>query len=287
MSIDEYADFQKAIGADLVNIAGVWWRKVRPFFYQPLSLFLEAAPDSIRPPSRAWIGGYKHMVPSEHMANSRMNYFIWDNVHEYSMERLNPKIRRSIRTGEKSITIKPVDDFNEFITSGYQAYVSFQSRTKYTYLRERTDKRHFINWAKILYRYPAVKILGAYYQGTLCAIEISYLIDNVLFDATFFSNTEHLKYRVSDVMVHTLREGAAACPRVKCIYKGQVTGQSGLDEFKLTRGCKIVSKPAYYKINPIAHYFVEKLMPNEYRKLIGEIAVDIDGRQEDPSTTHG
>jgi hypothetical protein len=74
---------------------------------------------------------------------------------------------------------------------------------------------------------------------------------------------------------------------VKYIYKGQVTGQRGVDEFKLLRGCKIISKPAYYQINPIAQYLVEKLMPNEYKKLIGEIDIDLDEREEEPSTTHG
>jgi len=282
MSIDEYADFQQAVGADVVKTAGVWWRKTRPFYYQPLFPLLEAAPDTIRPPFQATIGGYKHMVPSGHMANSRMNYFIWDDVHEYSIETLNRKKRWSIRDGMKSVAIKPVDDFEEFITSGYQAYLSFQSRTQYHYKTERIYKGQFKKWAEILFRYPAVKILGAYYKGTLCAIDISYLIKNVLIEATFFSNTEHLKYKVSDVMVHALRESAAACPGVQCIYKGPVTGQRGLDEFKLMRGCKIVSKPAYYNINPISRYLVEKLMPNEYKKLTGKMDFVADRKEDTP-----
>jgi len=287
MTIEEYAEFQKAIGADVINIAGVWWRMARPFFYQPLFPLLEAAPNSIKPPFQARIGGYKHMVPSGLMANSRMNYFIWDNVHEYSLEKLDRKKRWGIRDGMKSIAIKPVDDFDEFITSGYQTYLSFQSRTKYHYKTERIYKGQFKKWAEILFRYPAVKILGAYYKGTLCAIDISYLINNVLIEATFFSTTEHLKFKVSDVMVHALREGAAGCPRVKYVYKGQVTGQRGVDGFKLMRGCKIVSKPAYYQINPIAQFLVEKLMPKEYKKLIGEIDIDLDEREEELSTFHG
>ncbi len=275
MTIDEYAEFEKANGADVVNVDGIWWRKVRSFYYQPLFPLTVIEPRPVKLSFKTALGGYKHMVPHEHMGNSRMNYFVWDDVHAYSLDALNRKDRWNVRSGMKSITIKPVIDRDEFKTSGHKAYLSFYSRTGYNFKSERTQKEHFNAWADMLFSHPKIKVLGAYHEGNLCAVDISYLVEDVLIEATFFSDTDYFKYKVSDIMVHVFRESAAACPEVNFIYKGHVTGNKGVDGFKLMRGCKIISKPSYYRINPVAHYVIKNFMAKEYGKLTGALTGDV------------
>jgi hypothetical protein len=179
----------------------------------------------------------------------------------------------------KHFSISIVKDIEEFVHSGYTAYCSFYSRTPYTYKNERTDRDHYTKWARTLFRFPKVRILGAYYGGELSAIDISYLINDVLIEASYFSKKEHLKYQVLELMIHALRERAAISANIKYIYKGTLTGLSGIDNAKLDRGCRIVSKPAFYRVNPVVLVVTKSFMKKEYGKLIGSLGSD--GTQDD------
>lgn len=269
MTIDEYADFEIAGGATVTRVDGIWWKAVRPFFYQPLFPFQEIVPNRKKPPLGAMFGGFQHLVPSDGMANSCRNFFIWDDVRNYSIETLTANRRKATKKGLRYFSIQELTDRDEFIAAGYPVYRSFYERTKYDYKKERTGRDYFTRWAQTLYRFPKLKIIGAYRDRELAAIDISYLVENVLIEATFFSKTEHLKDHVVDVMAHAVREKAASCPRIAVLFKGFVSGHKGVDESKLIRGCTILSKPAYYRLNPAAHYVLTTFMKNSYEKLLG------------------
>jgi hypothetical protein len=274
MTVEEYADFEIANGTEAVRVDGVWWRSVRPFFFQPLFPFLELLPHSAKPPRSAFFGGFQHLVPDGETANSQKNFFIWDDVAGYSLSALNHTRRSSIKKGMRHFSIREIADREEMVSAGHSVYRSFYERTGYRYKKERTDKDHFRQWASALYRFPKVKLLGAYHKGELCAVDISYVVQDVLIEATFFSKTEYLQYRVADAMVHTLREMAAASGNIRFIYKGPVTGLRGLDESKLIRGCKILSKPAYYQLHPLALFVLSTFMKQKYEKLVGHRDID-------------
>jgi hypothetical protein len=272
MSIDEYAKFEIANGEDLINVDGIWWREVRPFFYQPLSPFLELRPFSTPLPPAAFLGGFQHNVPAGSMANSVRNFFVYDDVSGYCVEKLRHQRRSAIKKGLDVFSIRPIEDVAEFISAGYPVYRSFYERTRYRYKKERIDKKHFARWARLLYRFPKVKVLGAYCRSELCSIDISYLVEDILYEATAFSKTEYLKQCVVDVMVHTLRSSAAGCPGIRAIYKGVVTGHANLDYSKLMRGCRILSKPAFYRLNPFAYIVLRIFLKKYYEKLLGTMS---------------
>lgn len=69
------------------------------------------------------------------------------------------------------------------------------------------------------------------------------------------------------------RSTAAACPAVTAIFRGVVTGQINVDYAKLMRGSKIVSKPAFYRLNPLAYTVLKLFLKNYYKKLLGTMAV--------------
>jgi hypothetical protein len=216
----------------------------------------------------ALIGGYQHVVPSTAMANSCRRFVVFDEPQSYSLGQFKHHHRANIKKGLKHFTIKEVS-LQEFINQGYPVYLSFYARTKYSFKEDRRDEVRFAGWAKTVYAYPKILVLGAWLEDKLAAVHISYHVEDIVMLATFFCTTDALRLRVSDVVMHALRERAALCPDVTCLYMGTVSGQTGIDDFKLGRGAKIVSKPAFYSVNRIVLPVIKTFMRPSYQRLIG------------------
>lgn len=147
----------------------------------------------------------------------------------------------------------------------YDVYVSFYRRTKYNYLKERVNNKYFAAWATNILKYPQTVIIGAYHHNKLSAVSISYLIEEEIFYAPFFSDVGGYKMHVGDFMIHIVRE-AASLPDAKYIFMGMVTGHKSLDGSKLMKGYKLVKMPAYYRINPMVLVIAKTFMKNRYKK---------------------
>jgi hypothetical protein len=268
MTIDEYAIFQRANGTKVVKINGVWWVEIRPFFFRPLLPYAAIYPNSKQYPLKSLIGGFQHVVPSGVAANSHLNFFFFDELQGYSFNKLSDKRKNAIRKGLKNFSVKQIDDVAEFINDAYDIYVAFYNRTKYSYQKKRLNRIFFSSWAETLFDNPKILIIGAYHDNKLSAVNISYLVEEVIFYATFFSSTQSLQLQVTDFMIHIIRE-AAASSNAKYIFMGMPSGKRSLDKSKTMRGCKLFKMPAYYKINPIALFVARVFMKNSYNKLIG------------------
>jgi hypothetical protein len=270
MTIDKYAAFQRANGMKLAKVGGIWWAEVRPFFFRPLLPYAEICPNSDKYPLKSRIGGIKHAVPLGQKSNSRMNFFAFDDLQNYSLNRLKDKRRNEINKGIKHFSAKRIEEAEEFINEAYEVYTSFFKKTSYNYLKKRLDKEYFSIWAKRIFDYPEIMVIGAYNNQRLAAISLSYSIENVIIYATYFSNEVGYKLQAGDFMVHTVRE-AAALTEAEYIFMGMVTGQKSLDDSKRIRGCKLLSQPSYFRINPIILLMAKAFMRKSYDKLIGMI----------------
>jgi len=271
MTMDEFAMFQQSEGLKVVQLDGIWWVEIRPFFFRPLFPFAAIDPQSKRYPLKTLVGGYLHAVPDGVSANSTMNVFVYDDLKSYSLSSLNSKRRKATTTGIKYFTARSLSDVDEFIDSGYDVYISFQKRTNYSYKDERVNRQAFTEWAKNLYRNPKVHKLGAYHNNRLSAIEISYLVEHIIIGDTLFADDTGLKLNVTDFLYHTLRE-AAAHSDAQYFYLGLPTGVKSLDQSKLSRGCKLLRMPACYEINPVTLSLVKVFMKSSYQKLMEIIA---------------
>ncbi len=271
MTIDEYAELEQANGTPVVQVNGFWWRKIRPFVYQPLFPFYGMDPHFISPPRNSSIGGFRCVVKNHEMANCTMSYFLFDDIREYSLDALNKHRRWSIRKGLSHIELRIVSDIDEFISYGYKAYLEFYKRTAYSYKKDRQHLDVFTKWAEILFRFSKIKILGAYYEGKLSAISVSYLVEDIIYIATFFSNNECMKLHVTDLVIHTIRQKAAESSLARYIYFGHVTGIKNLDKSKLLRGCKLIELPAFYHVNLLTHFALKFFFPCEYSKFVGKL----------------
>jgi hypothetical protein len=266
MTLDEYAALQRATGAKVLKVQGTWWIEPRPFFFRPLFPFARITPQARNYPARSLLGGVLHLVPPETAANSRMQLFLYDDPGGYCLEQMAAKQRWVIKKASESFCARRITDLDHFVDQASGIYRSFYDRTGYFYKRERLNRERFAAWARSFFDQPKTVIMGAYHKERLSAVDISYRVEDVIIDDIFFSDTQSQSLRVTDFLVHTLRESARGTD-VRFIFRGFPTGKQTLDDSKVNRGCRIVTFPAYCKINRMALYLGKAFMSESYRKL--------------------
>jgi hypothetical protein len=267
MTVDELAAYQKACGVKVVKIMDTWWIEPRPFFFRTLFPMAEIHPEFNKYPFQHVIGGVLHLVPAGVASNTNMKLFLYDRLKEYSLDKMAAKQKWVVKKSMENFQAKRITDLNEFIATAFPLYQSFYDRTKYSYKKERSQTAIFAAWAKTLFEFPKIMITGAYHQDNLSAVDISYQIQDLIIDDVFFSDTQSQGLRVTDFMVHTLRD-AAASSDASYLFRGFPCGKQTLDESKIRRGCKIFKIPAYCKVNPVALYVGKLFMNESYRKLM-------------------
>jgi hypothetical protein len=275
MTIQEYAAIEMAFGQKIVNLNNVYWRRVRPFFYRPILAFVEYPPESVAIPRASFLGGAQHVVPRPEIANSSVDFLMFDDLQRYSSDSLDYNRKRQIRLASKHFVVRPIYEIEEFKDKGYKAYLEFYERTHYSYRSERRKESHFFAWADTLFRFPKAIVLGGYSNTDLNAISVSYLVEDVLIYATFFCTTESLRLYVSDLMLHSIREWAAEVQNIRYIFTGMYKAGKGTVDFYLLRGCKIIRKPALYRINRLTLVLLRTLMPKQYERLCGHYELPI------------
>ncbi|HPG40673.1 MAG TPA: hypothetical protein PLP19_16265 [bacterium] len=268
MTLDEYALYQQANGVHTSKTDGVWWAEVKPCFYRPLLPWTVVKPGSVNYPPKYHIGGIQHAIPQEIPGNSYINLFFLNDLQNYSLESLCHKRRNQVKKGLNHFTSKQITDSREFKEQAFQIYVDFYHRTHYGYKKDRLHRDHFNAWADTLFANPKILILGAYHQDKLSAVNTSYQVEDTIIGSSFFADTTSLSLGISDFFMHTIREIAASSDAASIFY-GWATGEKGLDDFKLIRGCELEKLPARYQINPFIHYTAKLLIKNKYLKLCG------------------
>jgi hypothetical protein len=277
MTVEEYAAVETAFGEKVVKWKNTYWRRVRPLFYRPLIPFTELPPIAAGSPVVSLLGGFQHVVQEPKIANSSMNFLMFSDVQRYDLGSLDYNRKRQVKIASKQFEIRPIGEPRELAERGHPVYVSFLDRTGYGYKSERRDYKHFLNWAETLFQYPKAVILGGYRGDALCAVSVSYLVENILFYATFFCDDDSLRLNVSDLMLHTIRELAAQHDAVQGLYAGIYEGKRGTTDFYRLRGCMVISKPAIFRTNPVALLLLKNLMPLKYQQLIGDFKVSDEG----------
>jgi hypothetical protein len=275
MTLGEFADFERMQGERIRQSYGVLWRQVRPFFYRPLLPFAECSPATVRQLfGHCSFSGFQHAVPEGRTGNSWLNLLLFQDVSNYSVKTLDYNRKRQVKLAAAQFTIRPIADPAEFKNDAYPIYLSFYRRTAYGFRADRQSPQGFGRWAAQLFGSHKALVLGAYREGKLAAVSVSMLVEQTLLYSTFFCDDVSLRLYVSDLMLHVVRESAAACPQVKQIFAGMYKGGKGLDDFYLLRGCKLVRKPAHLHLNPSARFILQRFLPRQYQQMVGDIKVD-------------
>jgi hypothetical protein len=274
MTVEEFAQIRRSFGDRVISANGLFWRQIRPFLFRPLLQYREYPPQTVTGPRLAYVGGLQYAVPPETQSNSFLNLLIYDNREPYSLDVLKKEERRQIRRATEVFTVSLMTDVEEFESKAFGVYRSFYDRTQYEFKSERRDKKKFSWWAHALFQHPKVIVLGAYNQNReLAAIGVWYLVEDTLTYSTFFCESKSLKLHVPSLMLHVMREAAAACPGVRQIFVGsyKFSMAAGVDNFYLLRGCKLVRKPAWLQLNSVARICLKRFAPEQFSRLVGNI----------------
>jgi hypothetical protein len=192
---------------------------------------------------------------------------VYDELQDYTLGSLGQTQQRMTVRGLRTFSIRRITDLSEFVNDAHGIYLSFYERTGYRYKKERVQIEHFTRWSQALFTFPQVVVLGAYHQGRLAAIDVTYRVDDVIVDDVFFSDTASQQLRVTDALLHAIRESAAASD-AQYLYMGLPSGKRSLDASKIMRGCKVLQKPASLRINTFSLFLAKRFRRESYDKLV-------------------
>lgn len=268
MSIGEYAAYERATGAVIAEAGGVFWRRVRPFFYRPMQPFLPLELNSVQPPRPARWGGWQCVVTDSARANSAMAFLMFRNAENYCLDELEKKRRWEVRTAKRFFSVRLLACAEELYPA-HEVFVEFQRRTGYRYRSDRVNPQRFYQWAQEVFRHPKVKVLGAFTGPCLQAVGIVHRVGDTMNFSTFFAASEALRRHVASLMLHVVRVLAAEPPSVHRVFAGMKKWgtDASVDEFYLQRGCELKVLPAFYHVNPLVCCLLRLLRPDQWRRL--------------------
>ena len=268
MSLSAYAQQQGRLGAKVIHRHGVYWRRVRPFFYRPLLPVLEFSTPVVQTPV-AWPGGFQYVVAEGLQANSTMNFLMLDELNNYSLESLTHKRRQLIKRAAQQFQVRSLQDPESLKAQGHSVYLSFYQRTRYTYKQDRISYKVFCRWIDTLFSRPETILLGGYGPNGLAAISTSYWVDHTLVYSTLICESDALHKNLGELMFHEVRQLAANHSGIRQIYVRNYHGGNSLDQYYLYRGCQLVRKPARLEIPRPFHALLRWILPRKYELLLG------------------
>jgi len=225
---------------------------------------------SVRPPRAGLLGGWQFAVKDHCQANSRMAFLIFPDAAQYGLEHLDRWHRRQVRKAISNFEVRRVTNPGELV-GAYDAYLDFYRRTRYAYRADRVRPERFAEWAEAVFRHPKSVVLAAFAHGKIEAVAVCQPVEDTLIYAAFFSTEAAFALQVGSLMLHAVRTIAAQAKGIQQVFAGmrKVGGQACIDEFHLQRGCKVVVKPAWCRLNPIARITLRLLSPQRYAQLLG------------------
>lgn len=274
ISVDDFGRSAHAEDERVVQAGKVWWRRVRPMFYRPALPFQVLSPSESNVPASSRVGGVQYVVSDPSAANSTMRFLMFHEAQGYSIETLKPRRRQEVRAAAKKYALRLITSVDEFKRQGHGVYVEFHQRTQYGYLANRVAKDAFDRWADILFGTTSALVFGAYAGDRLDAVNISRVVGDTLLYSTFFARNEALAENAPSLVLHAVREAAAAAGNVAQVFAGMPKSGAAqsIDNFYLLRGCVLEVKPANLRLNPVTRGVLNVVMPSIVRRMAGEEA---------------
>lgn len=269
MTADRYADLERATGIRVVKVGDVWWQQVRPFLYRPLLPFrkydLKKTEDGLTA-----IGAFQYGVEEGQTCNSHLNPIVFDEPHSYDIKKLRYNVQKHIKKALKNgVRVSRIVDEKEFCESAYPCYVSFYQRTKYAFDASRRRKDGFSRWAHTLFDFPETVILGAFAGRELVSFEIGCLVEDTFILKTLVNSDKALKLGAPDLLLHTYRTGVCEQPNINLIYDSMLGQSSGINEYYIVRGARVLALPAFLNMHPALLWFIRKANKGIYKRLLG------------------
>jgi hypothetical protein len=246
---------------------GIWWRKIKPFFYQPAFFFQPIKPKSSSPAFCKALIGYHHVIPETFQANGHFRMMVHKDIKSYSFDLLDGKEKNQIRKALKFLEVKRITDVNDLLTDGYETYVSFRKRTNWG--RDKTNYHIFSQWIKKAFKLEKRLLLGTYYDNKLIAYASHYAVQAVAAISIIISHSDYLKYYPNDLLLNTFLTICKNSPNITMAQFGPASLKPSLDSFKMKYGFETVKYPTYIWLNPFVKPLLKKFIRKKYKQLFG------------------
>lgn len=270
MTVEQFVEAEQKLGSDFHLASGVWWRKVKPFFYQPADLMTRFSARTANPKPWLSLGGYYHLVPSEEGSNGVVVANEISDLEGYSLTSLKKKKTR-IQRALSVFRIQRVRVLGDLLNEGYRVYLDWDGRTADVRVR-RSDPVTFCDWMTRSLAHPHLLILGAYYDNRLVAYLMAHAIAGTANINKSFALSEYNQLAPMAALKYSYVKICANSPGVHRAWSGLRSMKESLERYKAELGFRHVSYPAFIYLRPPIRPMVRWLMPLEYKRLMGRYA---------------
>jgi hypothetical protein len=269
MSINRYAELERGFGANVVRLDRTWWVQIRPFFYRPVLPFQSLDSSTIARTRKK--GVLQHAVAYGEVYDSYLNPIIFDDVRNYDPSRLRKNVRGSLKKALSSdAVVRRIVDEQELCRKGYAVYESFYQRTGYDFGgSKKKSEAEFSKWARLLFQFPELVILGVFLADELVAFELTCMVEGTLIIKTVVTSDAALKLDASDFLFHNCRTSVIGQENIQQIYYGMLSRNTSLNRFKTMRGGRILSLPSQTHLSPLVLRCLKKLRPSLHSRIYG------------------
>jgi hypothetical protein len=258
---------------------GVWWHRVKPFFYLPASFLLPLRPHESPPSPWVALGGYYHVVPDRSLSNGSI---VTDEVSDpgkFQLEMLKqgkngPRKVREIEKGLSVLAIRPVVNLDDLLNDGYRVFRDWEQKTVALWTKD-IQTASFRRWADRVFHHPYDLLLGAYFKDRLVAFALMKATDGVANLANTYG--DHSIYKTLRISPTTVLNYAyiRICGQSAGIQKainGLRSNKDSLEQYKIELGYRHVCYPAFICLRSPVRPLVRLLMPVQFCRLMGQYA---------------
>jgi hypothetical protein len=279
VSVEDRVVADRKMGERFHFFNGVWWHRVKPFFYLPASFLLPLKPHESPPSPWMALGGYYHVVPDGSLSNGSI---VTDEVSDpgkFQLEMLKqskngPRKVREIEKGLSVLAIRPVVNLDDLLNDGYRVFRDWEQRTVALWSKD-IQTASFRRWADRVFNHPYDLLLGAYFKDRLVAFALMKVTDGVANLANTYG--DHSIYKTLRISPTTVLNYAyiKICGQSVGIHKainGLRSNKDSLEHYKIELGYRHVCYPAFICLRRPVRPLVRLLMPVQYCRLMGQYA---------------
>jgi len=294
VGVEQRAIADSQAGERFHNFNGVWWHRVKPFFYRPASFLLPLKP--YESPLSPWPapGGYYHEVPEGAARNGSIVTNEITDPGRFELETLknNKNGARKVREIERGLSvlsIRRVANLDDLLGDGYRAFRAWEQRTvdvSSDVWHKDIHTANFKSWAERVFHHPYDLLLGAYFENRLVAFirikstdGVANLVnswgDHSMYKTHHVSPTTVLNYAYIKICGHS--------PGILKAVNGLRSHKDSLERYKAELGYRHVTYPAFVCLRPPVRSLVRFFLPIQYRRLMGQYATVSSNTREEQS----
>ncbi len=293
-SVEQRAGADSQAGERFHNSNGVWWHRVKPFFYRPASFLLPLRPYESPPSPWLALGGYYHVVPEGAARNGSIvtNEITDPGRFELEMLKKNKNGARKVREIEKGLSvlsIRRVANLDDLLEDGCRVFRAWEQRTVDVLSdvwHKNIHAANFQSWAERVFRHPYDLLLGAYLENRLVAfvrIKSTDGVANIVNSWGDYSMYKTLQVSPTTVLNYAYIKICGHSPGIHKAVNGMRSLKDSLERYKAELGYRQTCYPAFICVRPPVRSLVRLLMPLQYRRLMGQYATVSSNTREEQS----